>query len=248
MNYNYSSMENDSPDYEYSNYDSNTDQNSVLQRRYQKILANRFPNSRSEDASSYQSPIQEIIPKRSKNKKYNFHIPAHLKSKSKEFLSQNRDGSKYNLEVLSQGKYSIKQNQSYSNITKRRMTTNLHEKFSPGSRRLENIKHHKRNKNKENPNFEERSGSLPNITRSSTKAISHSHNNSQSRLSKMYKMVNTHLGENSKRRHRRDHNSGDDTSYGKSTRNTYTKQQHLNSRQILERIHRKKHHNSFGPV
>jgi len=193
INYNYSSMENDSPDYEYSNYNSGGDLNSSLQRRYREILSKRFPNSRSEDASSYQSPINNSMHKRSK-KKYSFHIPAHLRSKSKEFLaSQNRDGSKYNLEVLSQGKYSIQQNQSYSDITKRRMTHGIKQKLSP-SGRIRSINQIPKPRHRDGSGFDDRSGSLPDISRESTNAISH--NNSRTRLKKMYKIVNQHFGSN----------------------------------------------------
>jgi hypothetical protein len=71
--------------------------------------SNRYPNSKSEDTTSYHTPVANIYQTKHK-RKYNFHIPAHLRSKGKDFLSNNIDGSKYNLEVLSNGKYSVKEN------------------------------------------------------------------------------------------------------------------------------------------
>jgi hypothetical protein len=82
-----------SADYEYSGYDTQqNDQHEALIKQYNKILSKRFPNSKSEENSMHHTPIREVIRKQNKNK-YNFHIPAHLRSKSKEFLApQNRDG------------------------------------------------------------------------------------------------------------------------------------------------------------
>ena len=245
------SMDIDSPDYEYSNYDSNNDQNAILQMKYNKILAKRFPNLQNNDTASHHTPNRNILSKRSR-KKYNFHIPAHLKSKSKEFLSShNIDGSKYNLEILSNGKYSVNENQSYSKMTKRRFPYGMNPKLSPPNGRIMNPRHaleaQKERFRQDNYNFDNRSGSLPDISRDSRESTNDvSKSNSKSRLSKMYKIVNKQF--RSKKNMNRHHKSGDESSYGKSTRNSYSKQQNLNSRQILERLQKKKHHNSFGPA
>lgn len=240
-----SSMDLSSGDYEYSNYNSSVnDQNALLQKRYKEILAKRFPKSKSEEMTALQTPARNLT--RSKNKKkYSFHIPAHLKSKSKEFLSQNRDGSKYNLEVLSNGKYSVKENQSYSNITKRRLINSLKGKLSPPSGRVQNPRHEGKGSNEREAKRKSsngRSDSLPDISRESTHPVSK--NPSRSQLSKMHKIVNKHFESN------KDLNinkSYEESSYGRSTRNSYSKN-HINSRQILERLQKRKHHNSFGPV
>lgn len=167
------SMEITSTDYEYSHQNSSLqEQNALLQKRYNEILAKRFPNTKSEESTNLQTPARHFH----KKKKYSFHIPAHLKSKSKEFLTQNRDGSKYNLEILSNGKYSVKENKSYSNITKRRILHSLKGKLSPPSGRVMNPRHAaKVNKARymhENGSVNNRSESLPDISKESTHPVS----------------------------------------------------------------------------
>lgn len=194
---NNNSMDITSADYEYSNYDSgNNSQNSVLQKRYKEILAKRFPNTKSEDTTAHQTPIRNFSKNHSR-KKYSFHIPAHLKSKSKEFLA-NIDGSKFNLEVLSKGKYSVKEGESYANITKRRLLHSLKGKLSPPNGRVVNPRHatkiNKARYMKDNSSLHNRSDSLPDISRESTHAISK--NNSRSQLSKMSKITNKKFGSN----------------------------------------------------
>lgn len=182
---------------EYSNYDSSlNDQNALLQKRYNEILAKRFPHSKSEETTAHQTPIRNIVRNRSK-KKYSFHIPAHLKSKSKEFLApQNIDGSKFNIEVLSHGKYGVKENQSYSNITKRRLLQNLKGKLSPSSNRIVNPRHAtKANKERyihdHNTSIHNRSDSLPNISREAGKAVSKaSSKHNLSRINNLMSSVN----------------------------------------------------------
>jgi len=133
----------------------------------------RFPNSKSEETTALQTPIRNI-PKGLSKKKYSFHIPAHLKSKSKEFLApQYRDGCKYNLEVLSNGKYSVKETQSYSSITKKRLLQSLKGKLSPPTGRVMNPRHKRTNKERyiKNYNLANRSDQsdsshmLPNISK-----------------------------------------------------------------------------------
>ena len=139
-----------------------------FKNKYNEILAKRFPNSKSEDTTSLQTPVRNIN-KAVNKKKFSFHIPAHLKSKSKEFLgAQNRDGIKYNLEILSKGKYSMNENQSYSNITKRRLLQSLKGKLSPPVGRVINPRHaQKANKARymKEINGNSRSESLPSISK-----------------------------------------------------------------------------------
>ena len=155
-------------------------------------------------------------------KKYTFHIPSHLKSKSKEFLSShNRDGSKFNLEILSNGKYSVKDPQSYSHISNRRLKHGLKEKLNPPSGRIVNPRHamraHRGRYDKDSYSLDNRSGSLPDISRDSTNAVSK--NNSRSQLSKMHKIVSRQFISNKELN--LNNRSGDESSYGKSTRNSY---------------------------
>lgn len=231
-----------SADYEYSGYDTQqNDQHEALIKQYNKILSKRFPNSKSEESSMHHTPIREVIRKQNKNK-YNFHIPAHLRSKSKEFLApQNRDGWKYNLEVLSNGKYSVKENQSYTNITKRRLLQNLKGKLSPPSSRVINPRHINKAKyinKKHNLNY--RSDSLSGISKDTTQAISK--NPSKNQLSRISKLEHKSFGSN---RDLHFNKSLDEASYGRSSINSNAK--NITSRQLLQRLQKQKLSTSFNP-
>ena len=48
-----------SPDYQYSNYESNNEQNAILQKKYNEILSKRYPNSKSEETTLHQTPARK---------------------------------------------------------------------------------------------------------------------------------------------------------------------------------------------
>jgi len=48
-------------EYEYNNYDNSfNNQNYLLQKKYNEILAKRFPNSKSEETTAHQTPIRSL--------------------------------------------------------------------------------------------------------------------------------------------------------------------------------------------
>jgi len=219
-----------SADYEYSGYETQqSDQNDALIKQYNKILAKRFPNSNSEGTSVQNTPMRNVIRKQNKDK-YTFHIPAHMKSRSKEFMApQNRDGCKYNLEVLSKGKYKIKDTDNYKKLTKRRLLHSLQEKLSPPRSKILNPRHasnaSKLKYIKENHSLNYRSDSLSGLSKKSTQAISK--HPSKSKLSRIQKLDNN-FGSN---RDMHMNNSLDEASYGRSSMNSYNNRQRHQERE-----------------
>ena len=214
--------------------------------KYNEILAKRFPNSKSDESSSLQTPARNLS-KGVNKKKFSFHIPAHLKSKSKEFLgAQNRDGLKYNLEILSKGKYSMNENQSYSNITKRRLLQNLKGKLSPPIGRVINPRHaQKANKARymKEIGANNRSESLPSISKDRPNPKQIPKNPSDHSLSGSNKSTEKKMNSNRDL----DFKMFDEHPYGKSNQSSFFSKNQLNSKQIIERKG-KKQNKSFGQL
>jgi hypothetical protein len=125
----------------------------------------------------------------------------------------------------------------YSNITKRKILQSLKGKLSPPSGHVINPRHAiKANKSRYMKEHDsDVYNSLPGISRDGSHAVSKT--KSRSELSKMQKLVTKHFGSN---KDLNINNKSDDvSSYGKSTRNAYNNQG-LNSRQILQRLQKKK--------
>lgn len=151
------------------------------------------------------------------------------------------------MEVLSNGKYKVKENQSYSNITKRRLLHSLRDKLSPQNNRIVNPRHSKKsNKDRymKEHSGHKRSGSLPTISNDSTGKVFKT--DSHPRLRKLSKFSNQHFGSN----HDLSSNkSYGEQPYGKANRRNgggYGDHSTINPRQVLARVRKQKQNRSFN--
>lgn len=137
-----SSGDMNSAEYEYSNYEAEFNRkNFMLQKKYNEILAKRFPGSKSEDTTAHQTPIRSM--KQQEVHKYNFKIPKHLKAKSKDFFSgsQNQtNSSKFKFSNLPYDKMSVAGSVNSKKFTKRKLLHSIKEKLLTPSDRLLKLK------------------------------------------------------------------------------------------------------------
>ena len=184
--------------------------NLSYKNKYNQILAKRFPGSKSEETTAHQTPIRLL--KNNQDKKYNFYIPAHLKSRSKEYFGNKNNPKQWKINKLSVGKNSFSLGQNSRKYTKRKLLNSLKEKFiTPKQRFMKFNKPSNRSRYSNESSVHNRSESLPNIM---NKSVSQSSDyNSQSTITKPRNLSQKHFQLNKELNFNK---NNDENPYGRS--------------------------------
>lgn len=192
--------------------------NYLLQKKYNEILAKRFPGSKSEETTAHQTPIRSLKQSSSStHKKYNFKISKQIKAQSKEFFKID-PSKKWR---LPSDKFSIANSSNSSKFTKRKLLNSLKEKLmTPNERGLKFKKATKRSRYIPKNSIHNRSESLPNIMNNSATQDSDYQSQNLSSITKPRNVHGRNFKSNQDLNIRR---NSEEEPYGKSEYHKFTK-------------------------